>query len=849
MSKKKLVSDGDLEFIENLNSGIYSGNVESEMKKAYLEYAMSVIIGRALPDVRDGLKPVHRRILYAMKELGLYYNKSFRKSATVVGDVLGKYHPHGDMAVYNTMVRLAQDFSLRYPLIKGQGNFGSIDGDSAAAYRYTEVKMMDITDEMLRDIDKNTVDFVPNFDGSREEPSVLPSLLPNLLVNGSSGIAVGMATNIPPHNLGEVIDGILYFMDNPNASINELWNFIKGPDFPTRGLICGKKGIFNAYSTGKGSIRMRGKYEVEELPLGKNQIVFTELPYQVNKAVLLKNIADLVKDKKINGIVDLRDESNKDGIRMVIELKKDENPNVVVNQLFKHTALETTFGITMLAIVKNKPEILTLKDILKCYLEHRIDVTRRRLNFELQKAEDRAHILEGLKIAIDNIDRVIEIIRSSKTQEEAKLSLVDEFNFTSIQAQAILEMRLSQLTGLAREDLENEYNALVKRMAEIKDILANHDKLLAVIKDELKDLKSKYSDERKTEIVDEIGDFEIEDLIDEKDIVITLSNAGYIKRVPVETYRAQNRGGRGLSGMSVKDEDIVKNVIVSTTHSYILFFTNFGKVYWLKAYNIPEANRISKGKAIVNLIKLENGEYVTATIPIKEFLDKEKYLVMVTKNGIVKRTDMKEYSNPRKTGIIAITLNDGDSLVDVKKTDGNSEIVVASKEGQAIHFSESSVRVVSRTGKGVIGIRLREGDEVIGMDICSSRGTFLIATENGYGKRTKAIEYRLQSRGGKGVINIKTNERNGKVIGVKTVEDDDDVILITRSGMIIRQKVNGISVVGRNAQGVRLIRLKEGDKLVSLERIDILKGVFIENKDDDIENKNNENNNDNEKNN
>ncbi len=834
MSKKKIVSDEDLEFLDNLNSGVYSGNVEAEMKKAYLEYAMSVIIGRALPDVRDGLKPVHRRILYAMKELGLYYNKPFRKSATVVGDVLGKYHPHGDMAVYNTMVRLAQDFSLRYPLIKGQGNFGSIDGDSAAAYRYTEVKMMDITDEMLRDIDKNTVDFFPNFDGSREEPSVLPSLLPNLLINGSSGIAVGMATNIPPHNLGEVIDGILYFMDNPEASINDLWNFIKGPDFPTKGIICGKKGIFNAYSTGKGSIRMRGRYEIEDLPLGKKQIVFTELPYQVNKAVLLKTIADLVKDKKINGIVDLRDESNKDGIRMIIELKKDENPSIIVNQLFKHTSLETTFGITMLAIVKNKPEILTLKDILKCYLDHRIDVTKRRLNFELQKAEDRAHILEGLKIAIDNIDRVIEIIRSSKTQEDAKIALVEEFKLSSIQAQAILDMRLSQLTGLAREDLEAEYDALVKKMAEIRNILANHNKLLDVIKDELKDLKSRYADERKTEIIDEIGDFEIEDLIDEKDIVITLSNAGYIKRVPIETYRAQNRGGRGLSGMSVKDEDIVKNVIIATTHSYILFFTNLGKVYWLKAYNIPEANRLSKGKAIVNLINLENEEYVTATIPIKEFLDKEEYLVMITKRGIFKRTKIKEYSNPRKTGIIAITLNEGDSLVDVKKTNGNEEIVIASKDGQAIHFSEYSVKSVGRTGKGVIGIRLRPGDEVIGMDICSSSGTFLIATENGYGKRTKAIEYRLQGRGGKGVINIKTNERNGKVIGVKTVEGDDDVILITRSGMIIRQKVNGISIVGRNAQGVRLIKLKEGDKLVSLEKIDALKGVFTDEKTDNI---------------
>jgi DNA gyrase subunit A len=826
MAKKKINTDGDIEFLEHLNSGIYSQNVEDEMKKAYLEYAMSVIIGRALPDVRDGLKPVHRRVLYAMKELGLYYSKPFKKSATVVGDVLGKYHPHGDMAVYNTMVRMVQEFSLRYTLIKGQGNFGSIDGDSAAAYRYTEVKMMNITDELLKDIDKKTVDFVPNFDGSREEPSVLPALLPNLLVNGSSGIAVGMATNIPPHNLSEVLDGILHLMSNPDCSIKELSQFIKGPDFPTAGIICGQKGIRDAFETGRGSVRIRARYEIEEIVANKEQIVFTELPYQANKANLLKAIADLVKDKKINGIVDLRDESNKDGIRMVVELKKDENAQVVINQLFKHTGLETTFGIIMLAIVNNKPEILNVKQILEHYLKHRVEVTTRRLNFELQKAEDRAHILEGLKVAIDNIDRVIEIIRSSKSVDEAKTVLMDEFKFTVIQSQAILDMRLHQLTGLEREQLEQEYIEVSKRIEEIKMILADNSKLLNVIREELKELKEKYGDERKTEIIDEIGDIDIEDLIDEEDIVITLSNTGYIKRVPIETYRAQNRGGRGLSAMTTKEEDFVNNVIVTTTHAYILFFTNFGKVYWLKAYNIPEASRQAKGKAIINLINLQQDERITAAIPIREFTEKEEYLVMVTKQGIFKKTDLKEYSNPRKNGIIALTLNDGDMLVDVKKTDGNQEIVIASKNGLAIHFNENMVRTIGRTSKGVRGIRLRDGDEVIGMDICGEDGTFLIATENGYGKRTKTKEYRLQNRGGKGVINIKTTERNGKVIGVKTVNDDDEIILITESGMIIRQKVNGISVIGRNAQGVRLIKIKEGDKVISLEKIDILKGLL-----------------------
>jgi DNA gyrase subunit A len=897
MAKKRVNTDIDKEFLEYSSSSIAPRNIEEEMKKAYLEYAMSVIVGRALPDVRDGLKPVHRRVLYAMKELALYHNKAFKKSATVVGDVLGKYHPHGDMSVYNTIVRMVQEFSLRYPLIKGQGNFGSIDGDNAAAYRYTEVKMMNITDELLKDIEKNTVDFVPNYDGSREEPSVLPALLPNLLINGSSGIAVGMATNIPPHNLTEVIDGIFCLMDNKDCTIADLAEFIKGPDFPTAGMICGKKGIKDAYETGRGSVKIRAKYEIEEIVTNKEQIVFTELPYQVNKANVLKAIAELVKDKKITGIVDLRDESNKDGIRMIVELKKDENAQVVINQLYKHTQLESSFGIIMLALVNNRPRVLNLKEVLENYLQHRIEVTTRRLQFELDKAEDRAHILEGLKIAIDNIDRMIEIIRGSADTDTAKNTLMTEFSLSVKQAQAILEMRLQQLTGLEREKLDEEYVELCAKIKALKEILGSEEKLLEVIKNELKELREKYGDVRRTEITADTVDIDIEDLIDEEDIVITLSNTGYIKRVLVETYRSQHRGGKGLTAMTTKEEDFVKDVIVTTTHAYILFFTNFGKVYWLKAYHIPDASRQSKGKAIINLINLQEGEKITEAIPIRAFTGNEilqknklenleldanvlwndlvknnyidesgvisdefrnlqdakemilaedfvakkeeifdilqearsnEYLVMATKKGLIKKTPLSEYANPRKNGIIAITLNDGDELVDVKKTSGNHEIVIASKNGLAIHFNEQTIRSIGRTSKGVIGIRLRENDEVVGMDITHEDGIFLVATENGYGKRTKTTAYRLQNRGGKGVINIKTSDRNGKVVGVKTVNsEEEEIILITEQGMIIRQKVSGISVIGRNAQGVRLIKMNEGDKLVGLAKVDVLKDIAI----------------------
>ncbi|MCP4481801.1 MAG: DNA gyrase subunit A [bacterium] len=820
MAKKRINTNEDQEFLEHANAGVSKIGIEEEMKNAYLDYSMSVIVGRALPDVRDGFKPVHRRVMYAMKEMGLYYNRPFKKSAAVVGDVLGKFHPHGDMAVYNTMVRMVQEFSLRYPLIKGQGNFGSMDGDSAAAYRYTEVKMQNISDEMLRDIDKNTVDFVPNFDGSREEPSVLPAVIPNLLINGSTGIAVGMATNIPPHNLTEVLDGIIYMMDNMDCSIQELNSIITGPDFPTGATICGRKGIRDAYETGRGRVKIRAKYEIEEISTSKEQLVFTEVPYQANKANLLKAIAELVKDKKITGISDLRDESNKDGIRMVVELKRDENAQVVLNQLYKHTQLESSFGIIMLALVNNRPKVLNLKEVLDHYLNHRIEVTTRSIQFDLDKAELRAHILEGLKIALDNIDRVIEIIRASKDSGAAKKQLMAEFKLSLRQVQAILDMRLHQLTGLERDKLEAEYQSLLELIKELKTILANEDKLWNVIREELLEIKKKYSDTRRTEITAAAVDIDIEDLIDEEDIVVTISNTGYVKRMLVETYRAQNRGGKGVTGMKTKEEDFVKDVIVTTTHAYILFFTNFGKVHWLKAYHIPEASRQSKGKAIINLIQLNKGEEITAAIPIREFTDVEEYLVMATRNGLVKKTRLAEYSKPRKNGVIAITLNEGDSLVDVKKTDGEQEIVIASKNGLAIHFEETAARPIGRTSKGVIGIRLKDGDEVIGMDTARAEGTFLVATENGYGKRSKISAYRLQGRGGKGVINIKTSARNGNVIGVKTVNNEDEIILVTENGMVIRQRVGGISVIGRNAQGVRLIKMNNGDRLVGLAKIE-----------------------------
>ncbi|OGS46140.1 MAG: DNA gyrase subunit A [Elusimicrobia bacterium RIFOXYD2_FULL_34_15] len=797
---------------------VVSRNIEDEMKTSYIDYSMSVIVGRALPDIRDGLKPVHRRILFTMKEMGLRHNTAYKKSARVVGDCLGKYHPHGDTAVYDSMVRMAQEFSLRYPLVEGQGNFGSVDGDSPAAMRYTEVRLAQIAEEMLGDLDKNTVDFGPNYDGSLTEPLILPAKLPNLLINGSSGIAVGMATNVPPHNLTEVCDGIIAMLENPDIDIPELSKIIKGPDFPTAGIIFGKQGIKDYFATGRGSIRVRAKAEIEDIKSGKTAIIVNELPYQVNKAVLIETIVDLVKDKKIEDISDIRDESDRDGMRLVIEVKRDGNPQVVLNQLFKHTQMESSFGVIMLSLVGNRPRILNIKEMLYHYIEHRKIIVVRRTKFELAKAEARAHILEGLKIALDNLNKIVKLIRESKDSDIARTHLMDEFSLSKIQAQAILDMKLVQLTGLERQKIEDEYLELIKTIEKLKSILSDPKKVLTIIKTELNELKEKYGDERRTKIQAQAVDLDMDDLIQEEDVVVTISHAGYIKRMPTTTYKSQNRGGRGVMGMTTKEEDFVENLFVTSTHSYMLLFTNRGRVYWMRVYEIPEANRTSRGKAIINLLQLSSAEEkITAAIPIKSF-EKEKatYLVMATRNGTVKKTELEEYSNIRKSGIIAINLEDGDSLIDVKHTGGDSEMIIATKNGAAIRFKEDNVRTIGRSGKGVRGIRLEKGDEVIGMETVTKKDTVLIATENGYGKRTSIDDYRVQTRGGKGVINIKTTERNGCVVGIKNVKDNIDIMLMTQKGIMIRMDVSDISVIGRNTQGVRLIRLEDGDKLATI---------------------------------
>ena len=795
--------------------------IEDEMKDSYIDYAMSVIVGRALPDVRDGLKPVHRRILYAMQELGLLHNKPYKKSARVVGEVLGKYHPHGDMAVYDAMVRMIQDFSLRYPLIDGQGNFGSVDGDMPAAMRYTEVRLARIASEMLADINKKTVDFVPNFDESLEEPVVLPSRLPNLLINGSSGIAVGMATNIPPHNLGEVIDGIIMLIDNPEVEITELMKVIKGPDFPTGGIITGRKEIRDAYRTGRASIQLRADVDIEEIGSGREAIVVKELPYQVNKSQLLETIASLVSDKKIDGITNLRDESDRTGMRMVIELKREENAQIVLNQLFNHTQLETTFGVIMLALVNNVPRVLNLKEMLSHYLEYRKEIVTRRTQFELEKAEERAHILEGLKRAVENLNKVIAIIEKSKDVDKARDSLMENFKFTRAQSQAILDMRLHQLTGLERDKILEEYVELIKNIEQFKDILATPRKVMDIYREEFVSVKEVYGDSRRTRIKAKAIEMDIEDLIPEEDVVVTISHAGYVKRLPVSTYRAQRRGGRGVTGMVTREEDFIEDIFITTTHSYMLFFTNLGKVYWLKVYEIPEAARTAKGKAVVNLVKLSSpGESITAMIAVRDFAkEEEKYLLMVTCNGVIKMTPLKEYSNPRRGGIIAIKLGKGDSLIDVKLATGKEEVIIGTKKGKAIHFAEEEIRSIGRTGQGVRGIRLGERDGVVGMEIVKKSDTLLTATCNGYGKRTSVDKYRLQGRGGKGVINIITDQRNGEVVGIKRVAQADDVMLVTSGGLFIRQSVKGIRLIGRSTKGVRLIRLEEGDRLVAIARV------------------------------
>ncbi|HEC72570.1 MAG TPA: DNA gyrase subunit A [Thermoplasmatales archaeon] len=791
--------------------------IESEMKRAFIDYSMSVIMSRALPDVRDGLKPVHRRILYAMNDMGLTHDKPYKKSARVVGEVLGKYHPHGDQAVYDTLVRMAQDFSLRYPLIDGQGNFGSVDGDSAAAMRYTEARMSKIAKLMLEDIDKDTVEWRDNFDGTLKEPSVLPAKLPNLLINGSSGIAVGMATNMPPHNISEVIDGIIAVIDNPEISITELMNIIQGPDFPTGGIIYGKGGILSAYTSGKGLLRVRAKTHIEGED--RRKIVVTELPYQVNKANLLVNIANLVKNKKIEGISDLRDESDREGMRIVIELKRDAIEDVVLNQLFSHTDMQSTFGILNLAIVNGEPRVLNLKELIENYILHRIEVITRRTTYDLNKAKEKIHILEGFMIALKNIDEVIKIIRSSKTVDEAKTRLIKRFEFSDKQVKAILDMRLQKLTGMEIEGVEKDYNETKQLIQRLEELLGSRENILNEIKKEILEIKEKFGDERRTEIVEGEIDIEIEDLIPVQDVVVTITDSGYIKRLPCETYRTQRRGGKGLIGMETKEEDVVVDSFITSTHDYIMFFTNHGKAFWLKGYKIPEGGRHSKGKAIINLLpRLEEGEYVETAIPIHEF-DDEHYLVFATRKGIIKKTVLSAYSNIRVNGVRAIKLDEDDELISTKLSDGKQTIMIATANGQACRFHESEVRPMGRVTRGVIGIRLGKDDKAVSMAIVSEEGTLLTITENGYGKRSPISEYRKTHRGSKGVRTIITNERNGKVIWVKEVTDDDEIMLTSREGMIVRIPVKDIRIQGRNTMGVRIMRLNEGDKVVSVAKI------------------------------
>jgi DNA gyrase subunit A len=792
--------------------------IEDEMKSSYIDYAMSVIVGRALPDVRDGLKPVHRRILYSMKDLSLWHNKPYKKCARIVGDCLGRFHPHGDSAVYDALVRMVQDFSLRYPLVEGQGNFGSIDGDPAAAMRYTEARMQSITNEMLRDLEKDTVDFVPNFDNSLTEPAILPAAIPNLLINGSSGIAVGMATNIPSHNLGEVIDAVIRVIDEPEVSARDLMKIIKGPDFPTGGIICGRDGIKSAYTTGRGRIKLRAKAYIETFKNNRESIIVSELPYQVNKTTLIEQIAKLVQNKKVEGISDLRDESSKEGIRLVIDVKKGQPPQVILNQLYKHTQLETTFGVIMLALVNNQPRVLTLREIIDLFVEHRIDIITRRTKYELAKAEARAHILEGYKIALKHLDEVIKVIKKSKTPPIAKENLMKKFGLSAIQAQAILEMQLQRLTNLERDKVEKEYLALLKTIEQLKSILKNPKKILQIIKDELTEIKKKYSDDRRTDILAAIEELEVEDLIAKESMVITMSHAGYIKRIPVSSYRKQRRGGVGVMGSQLKEEDFVEHLFIASTHDYILFFTDKGKVYWLKVYEVPQSTRMAKGRAVVNLLQISKDENITSFIPVKEFSE-DKYLVMATKGGIIKKTKLSAYSNPRKGGIIAITLKGNDSLIDCGVTDGKDEIIMAARMGKAIRFLESQVRDMGRSAAGVKGISLGKKDFCIGMVIAEKESDLLTVSQEGFVKRTSFDKYRLQSRGGRGVINIKVTKRNGEVVGIKTVTDQDELIVITSSSMVVRCAVKDIRSIGRNTQGVRLISLKDKDKVVAIAKI------------------------------
>lgn len=804
---------------ERRDGKIIERDIEKEMRVAYIDYAMSVIVQRALPDARDGLKPVHRRILYAMHEDGITSDKPYRKCANTVGSVLGRYHPHGDSSVYDAMVRMAQDFTMRYPLIDGHGNFGSVDGDSPAAMRYTEARMSKISQYMLSDIEKNTVDFMPNYDDRLQEPTVLPARIPALLVNGSSGIAVGMATNIPPHNLKEVVDGIIKIIDEDDVTNEDLMQVIKGPDFPTGATILGMEGIKQAYTTGKGKITMRAEAEIEEMSGNRQRILVTSLPYQVNKAKLVKTISDLVKEKKIEGISEVRDESDrKEKTRVVIELKRDANAQVILNQLYKHTQMQETFGAIMLALVNGEPKILTLKEMLECYINHRKDVILRRTQFDLDKALARAHILEGLKIALDNIDEVIEIIRSS--YDDPKERLMERFGLSDVQAQAILDMRLKTLSGLQREKIEEEYEELMKLIAHLRDILASEKLVFDIIKEELIEVKNKFGDERQTKIIAADGEFVVEDLIKEEQTVVALTHFGYIKRMPIDTYKSQRRGGKGITGIATREEDFVKQIFTASTHDTILFFTNKGKLYKLRGFEIPEAGRTAKGTAIVNLLSLDPGEKVSAVIPIQNFAE-GKYLLMATKHGLIKKTALSEYNSSRKTGLQGITLKEEDELIAVRLTDGQDNVVLVSRNGMCITFDEKDVRPIGRVSQGVIGIRLDEDDELIGMEsvIAGGKATLLAITENGFGKRTELDEYRVQIRGGKGVITYKITQKTGKLVGVRIANDEDDVMLITDTGTIIRLKVKDISVLGRSTQGVTLMRTSDGGKVVSIETL------------------------------
>ncbi|MGC8595521.1 MAG: DNA gyrase subunit A [Candidatus Kryptoniota bacterium] len=802
-----------------LNEKLVAVDIEDEIKGSYIDYAMSVIVARALPDVRDGLKPVHRRVLFGMSELGLNFNKPYKKSARIVGEVLGKYHPHGDTAVYDTLVRMAQDFSMRYPLVDGQGNFGSIDGDSPAAMRYTEARLSRIAEEMLRDIEKNTVDFVPNFDESLQEPVVLPSLLPNLLVNGASGIAVGMATNIPPHNLADIVDGLIAFIRDPDIADERLIKIVRAPDFPTGGIIFGYDGVREAYKTGRGRIVIRAKANIETTKSGRVNIVVTEVPYQVNKASLIERIAELVREKKLEDISDIRDESDRDGIRVVVELKRDAEAQVVLNNLYKHTQMQTTFGVIMLALVDGVPKVLTLKQMMERFLEHRHEVVVRRTKFDLDAAEKRAHILEGYKIALDNIDEVVQMIKKSKDPETAKTALMRRFKLSEIQAKAILALTLQRLTGLERKKIEDEYRETIKLIEKLRAILASKEMRMQIIRDELIELKKNFADERRTEIVEKASEFSIEDMIAEEDVVITITHNGFIKRYPVSGYRRQSRGGKGITAQTTREDDFVEHMFIASTHQYILFFSDRGRAYWLKVHEIPEGGRASRGRSIVNLISKMPDEMITAFLPVKDFGD-ASFVTMVTKRGFVKKVALEEFSNPRRVGIIAIGLDRGDRLIDAQLTNGKQDIIIGTRNGFALRFNEKDVRPMGRNARGVRGINLSRGDDVIGMIVISrSDSSVLVVSDKGFGKRSEIEEYSLRRRGGKGLITVKTSDRNGKLLAIKEVIDNDDIMIVTAKGFLIRQHVKDIRLAGRNTQGVRLIRLQANDSIAAVARV------------------------------